>query len=388
MQATLQTHVARAPPRTSLPPQRVPVTVRAKSPAPQTPAATRAVRHSMLRRSAGGATQAVTTGAPRGPTVSDLLGAASAFLKALGFSAAPQAIKAYFGAVGGGAGGGAGAGKLAQAMAEYAFFPSRFPGVACSQCMSCTFGRVMGALKPLQVPINKAVTAFERAVRLVDAAMYAAMGVSLSEWLQALIVQKGNASLAKQESFLKYVRLRWGLPVGAAVASMFPRATKSVRLYLLRWLLNTFVDEKYPLAQFLPPRIRARDDKVTHNFRVVEAALFGPYKHTTALFLRGAPVDLAPVLGYLVRHVLELNVFYLKHNAPFLACNMCASRTMGCKRPPQQGKRGRGLRGRRRTKPSKNPPVAEQPQTRPTRTRRHERGRRWMAGARRSVRLI
>lgn len=247
-----------------------------------------------------------------GPGVGSLLGAASAFMSALGFANVTRGMVDFFNSHGGVGGGNAG--DLAAAMAEYLFFPAE--GSLAFSCLPCVQACKV-ALSHVKVRANATQLAdlAMRTVRLMDAALKRHRGVSLMTFLHRRLVALANGKLAKQKWPVGWLRLRWLLP--AAVVTRYGPLRKP-RTLLLEWIMAEYVD-------YYVPQVRGRYDVAT-----IERSLFSRYRPQLLAFLRGTDADLAPVVGFLVRHMVAYNKVHLDAQFPTFACAICSAKVMSC----------------------------------------------------------
>lgn len=239
--------------------------------------------------------------------------AASGFVFALGFANAARGLREFFNTYDG-AGGGGNVGNLAAAMAEYLFFP--LEGSLAFSCLPCVQACKV-ALSRVKVRANAARLAdlAMRTVRLMDGALKKHRNVSLMEFLHRRLVDLANAKLAKQKWPVGWLRLRWLLP--ASVVAQYNLMHKP-RMLVLEWVMAEYLDYYVPHLQ----------DK--YDVATIERALFSQYRSQALAFLRGTDEDLAPVVGFLVRHLVSYNEVQLTAQVPTFACAMCSAKVMSC----------------------------------------------------------
>lgn len=288
-------------------------------PARARPAGPRALAPGAASRAPGAASRAPTVASQRGPVgfsgpgVSELAGGVSAFASALGFYSTSKGVLDFFGS---GLFGGGGAGELAKALAEFLFFPDRH--AFAFSCVPCVKACEMGMRQITIAPDPEVLGALgEHVVRLVDRVLRATHKTSLVQFLHTSLVSYVNThQLSRQRGPAGYLRLRWLLPLSSRAVG--PKRLRALRLAVLRYVMAQYVE-------WYVPQLRG-----AYDLELLERKLSTTYRAQTNAFLRNRDEDLAPVVGFLVRHLVQHNRARIGASAPTLACLLCETKALNC----------------------------------------------------------
>lgn len=233
--------------------------------------------------------------------------AVSSLLASLGVPHTPATVRAFLGGGGGGGGsggwggGGGGGDDFARRVIDAFASPGSVPCVTCDAA----------CLSRARVNHEAVVRAVEHLVRVVDATMRTHAHTSLVQYLHARLVGAVDPRLrARGVPVLGAMGLGPLLSLGALAQY---DVTRGVRLQVLGWVFTTYVD------YYLQGRVK-------YDLKNLNAALFGKYRAQTVAFLRGRDADLAPVAGFLARHLLEKNVAA----GVGLGCAVCRRAPIAC----------------------------------------------------------
>lgn len=237
-----------------------------------------------------------------GPNIPNLV---SALLTALGVPHTIQGVRKFLGGGGGGNGGGFDA---VRRLIDY-FFRGEFDFLPLP-CVPCD----VACRGPGQkVNVDRVVGAMENLVRGMDAVCRATQKKTLIEFLYEYLTVLINSKIKnKQVPILKTTGIRRVFKVGKLLQY---DVTRGVRVKILDWVFANYVD--YYLG-----------GKRLYNLKKVNAALFSQFRPQVIAFLQGTAGDLAPVVGFLTRHLIEYNKLNLRY--PSVGCMLCNNAAFSC----------------------------------------------------------
>lgn len=254
------------------------------------------------------ARQTVVAG-PRPNNTASVAAALSALLTSLGI---PNTISALRTSLGGGGNAG-----IAARLVEYFFWGTVEPPVV--PCVSCT--KACRRPHAVRVEMDRVVAATEALVRAMDAALRRHKNVSLVQYIHGYITGLINRELKQQRvPVLHHIGIR---PIFRLGTLMRFKAMRGIRMKVMAWVLSTYVDT------YLPPAVK-------YNLGQINAKVFAEYRPQMMAFLTGRDEDLAPVAGFMVRHLLHVNKVKLGVDVPSVGCVLCKNAPFSCKRAPRR----------------------------------------------------
>lgn len=244
----------------------------------------------------GGGTGFGTGGA--GPNIVNLV---SALLTALGVPHTIQGVRKFLGGVGGGGGF-----HQVRRLIDY-FFAGEFSFLPLP-CVPCEVAcRGAGP----KVNVDLVVRAMENLVRGMDRVCQATQNKTLLEFLYGYLTALINSKVQKVP-ILKTTGIRPVFKLGALLRF---NATRTMRVKVLDWVFTNYVD--YYLG-----------GRRVYNLQKVNTELFSTFRPQVLAFLQGRDGDLAPVVGFLTRHLIEFNKVNLRY--PSVGCVLCTNAAFSC----------------------------------------------------------
>lgn len=236
----------------------------------------------------------------------------SAVLTALGIPHTIQGVRKFLGG-----GGGGGAFDQVKRLIDY-YFSGEFSFLPLP-CVPCTAACSKGGKR---IDPNRVVAAMENLVRGMDAVCRYTQKKSLLEYLYGYLTVLINSKLtSKQVPVLKMTGIRPIFGLGQLIQYDI---TRGVRIKILDWVFREYVDYYIePVRKFLPWK-----GNRPYNLNRVNAELFSRFRPQVIAFLTGRDGDLAPVVGFLTRHLLEFNQADLRY--PSVPCALCSNAAFSC----------------------------------------------------------
>jgi len=280
------------------------ITPAAASPTRRTARPSRAIRKITAAVAGGGS----TSGASGNSGVSAVIAAFSAFLTSLGIPHNVADLKFTLLRGRGGSGGGDG-GDVASRLVDYFMSPASDALLPCVSCAKAC----RKDIKRFIIDAAVAARAAEALVRAIDTALKRYKNTTLLRYLYTRLTELVNNKLKSRKVFLLgSIGIK---PVLAAGPLLQYDVTRGVRVRVLEWVFETYVD------YYLPATVR-------YNLRHINSEMFKRFRPQVVAFLRGNDGDLAPVAGMLVRHLVEMNPQAVTTKTA--GCILCSQAPFAC----------------------------------------------------------
>jgi hypothetical protein len=248
---------------------------------------------------------------PRANNGSSVVMALSALLTALGIPNKPSSLRRFLGGGDGTGDGGRGNAGIAKRLIEYYFWGMFQPPML--PCVSCT--DTCSRRVTVKIDIARVVAATERLVRAMDAALRAYTKLSLMEHVYRYLTDLIDHKLvSRRVPVLRHTGIR---PIFRLGSMLQYNVTRGIRMKVLEWVFENYVD------YYLPSGIK-------YNLSQLNAKFFSDFRPQVLAFLKGTDADLAPVVGFLVFHLVKVNQVKLNLNAPNLGCVLCENLPFSC----------------------------------------------------------
>lgn len=233
----------------------------------------------------------------------------SALLTTLGIPHTINGVRKFLGG-GGGGGGGGNAFNQVRRLIDY-FFSGEFEflPIPCVPCLTaCSQGGK-------QVNIERVVAAVENLVRGMDRVCRHTQKKSLIEVLYDRLTKLINGKLkSKKIAVLQHTGIRPVFGLGKLIQY---DVTRGLRVKVLDWVFTEYVDYYLGGTRY-------------YNLQKLNAELFSKYRPQVIAFLQGTEGDLAPVMGFLVRHLIEFNKVNMRY--PHVGCALCQNAAFSCEK--------------------------------------------------------
>lgn len=267
-------------------------------------------------------------------TSSTVLFALSSLLSSLGMPLDPAILKQVVrkiardasggtggtGGTGGGGGGNGGSGNNGRwTDADYArVLIDIFFGASCLSCkLPCSLKKVV-----ITVNSGKVGKAMEYLVTAMDAALRKYKRTSLMQETYNYLTNRIDGKLKQRGIPL---RIRPTLKLGRLLQY---DATRGIRLKVLEYVASEYID--YYLGYYLPKTT------IKYNIADINAEIFSRFRPQALAFLSGRDSDLAPLMGWLTKYLVDKNMPYFKAVHP--ACLLCKQIPKVCKKKKKKKK--------------------------------------------------